>query len=118
MSLEIWRRRADNFVIRDWMLVVRECKNGWKLVRWMVNYDGVANFGRRPMFDSGVILLEVVLFDFNGDLYGQRIDVAFISWIREEAAFSSVDELVRAMHDDAARAREALQLAGNRFPPI
>ena len=50
-------------------------------------YDGVANFGRRPMFDSGVVLLEVFLFDFAGDLYGRRIDVAFIEWIRDEAAF-------------------------------
>ena len=41
-------------------------------------YDGVANFGRRPMFDSGVVLLEVFLFDFAGDLYGKPIDVAFI----------------------------------------
>ena len=68
-------------------------------------YDGVANFGRRPMFDSGVVLLEVFLFDFAGDLYGRRIDVAFIEWIRDEAAFGSVDELVRAMNDDAAKAR-------------
>jgi riboflavin kinase / FMN adenylyltransferase len=81
-------------------------------------YDGVANFGRRPMFDSGVILLEVFLFDFAGDLYGRHIDVAFIGWIREEAVFSSVDELVRAMQHEAARARAALQLAGDRFPPI
>ena len=81
-------------------------------------YDGVANFGRRPMFDSGVVLLEVFLFDFAGDLYGQRIDVAFIEWIRDEAAFGSVDELVRAMNDDAAKARAALKRAGDVFPPI
>jgi riboflavin kinase / FMN adenylyltransferase len=81
-------------------------------------YDGVANFGRRPMFDSGVVLLEVFLFDFAGDLYGKRIDVAFIEWIRDEAAFGSVDELVRAMNDDAAKARAALKRAGDVFPPI
>ena len=81
-------------------------------------YDGVANFGRRPMFDSGVVLLEVFLFDFAGDLYGRRIDVAFIEWIRDEAAFGSVDELVRAMNDDAAKARAALKRAGDVFPPI
>ena len=33
-------------------------------------YDGVASFGRRPMFDNGAALLEVFLFDFSGDLYG------------------------------------------------
>ncbi len=81
-------------------------------------YDGVANFGRRPMFDSGVVLLEVFLFDFAGDLYGRQIDVAFIEWIRDEAAFGSVDELVRAMNDDAAKARAALKRAGDVFPPI
>ena len=47
------------------------------------------------MFDSGAVLLEVFLFDFSGDLYGQTIDVAFIDWIREEKVFASVDELVR-----------------------
>jgi riboflavin kinase/FMN adenylyltransferase len=81
-------------------------------------YDGVANFGRRPMFDSGVVLLEVFLFDFEGDLYGRRIDVVFIDWIRDEAVFGSVDELVRAMNDDAAKARAALKRAGDIFPPI
>jgi len=81
-------------------------------------YDGVANFGRRPMFDSGVVLLEVFLFDFAGDLYGRRIDVAFIDWLRDEAAFGSVDELVHAMNDDAAKARAAIKRAGDVFPPI
>ena len=50
-------------------------------------YDGVASFGRRPMFDNGAVLLEVFLFDFAGDLYGQTIDVAFIAWIRDEQNF-------------------------------
>ena len=44
--------------------------------------DGVASFGRRPMFDDGAPLLEVFLFDFDGDLYGKTIDVAFIGWVR------------------------------------
>jgi riboflavin kinase/FMN adenylyltransferase len=81
-------------------------------------YDGVANFGRRPMFDTGAVLLEVFLFDFAGDLYGRSIDVAFIDWIREEKAFGSVDELKRVMNDDAQTARGALARAGNVFPPI
>ncbi len=81
-------------------------------------YDGVANFGRRPMFDTGAVLLEVFLFDFAGDLYGQHIDVAFIAWIRAETVFGSVEELVRKMQDDAAQARAALKRAGDVFPPI
>jgi riboflavin kinase / FMN adenylyltransferase len=81
-------------------------------------YDGVANFGRRPMFDTGAVLLEVFLFDFAGDLYGQSIDVAFIAWIREELRFGSVDALVQAMNADAELARAALARAGDAFPPI
>ena len=81
-------------------------------------YDGVANFGRRPMFDSGVVLLEVFLFDFAGDLYGKHIDMAFIAWIREEKFFGSLDELVRAIDEDSRLARQALGRAGNAFPPI
>src|SRR4051812_44750722 len=38
-------------------------------------FEGVASFGRRPMFDVGTVLLEVFLFDFDGNLYGRRVDV-------------------------------------------
>jgi len=82
------------------------------------HYDGVASFGRRPMFDSGSVLLEVFLFDFSGDLYGAALDVAFIAFIRDEATFASAEELIRQMHDDSRRAREALAQAGDAFPPI
>jgi riboflavin kinase/FMN adenylyltransferase len=81
-------------------------------------YEGVANFGRRPMFDTGAVLLEVFLFDFSGDLYGQTIDVAFIEWIREERMFDGADALIAQMKDDGRLAREALAGSGNAFPPI
>ena len=81
-------------------------------------YDGVASFGRRPMFDTGAVLLEIYLFDFSGDLYGVDIDVAFIAWLREEAVFASAKELVRQMQEDSRLARAALARAGEAFPPI
>ena len=81
-------------------------------------YDGVASFGRRPMFDTGAVLLEIFLFDFSGDLYGVDMDVAFIAWLREEAAFASAEELVRQMQEDSRHARAALARAGEAFPPI
>jgi riboflavin kinase / FMN adenylyltransferase len=81
-------------------------------------YSGVASFGRRPMFDTGAVLLEVFLFDFAGDLYGQNIDVAFIDWIREEQMFDSAGALIQQMQDDSRIAREALARAGDKFPPI
>jgi riboflavin kinase/FMN adenylyltransferase len=81
-------------------------------------YDAVASFGRRPMFDTGAVLLEVFLFDFAGDIYGQNIDVAFIDWIRQERMFDSAAALIVQMQDDSRLAREALARAGDAFPPI
>jgi riboflavin kinase/FMN adenylyltransferase len=81
-------------------------------------YDGVASFGRRPMFDSGAVLLEIFVFDFSGDLYGADIDVAFIAWLRDEAVFASAADLMRQMKEDSRLAREALARAGDSFPPI
>ena len=81
-------------------------------------YDGVASFGRRPMFDSGAVLLEIFLFDFADDLYGANIDVAFIAWLRDEAMFASAKDLMRQMKEDSRLAREALARAGAAFPPI
>ena len=81
-------------------------------------HDGVASFGRRPMFDVVTVLLEVFLFDFSGDLYGQTIDVAFIDWIRPELSFDTVADLVRRMDEDSRLARAALARAGDAFPPL
>jgi riboflavin kinase / FMN adenylyltransferase len=80
--------------------------------------DGVASFGRRPTFDNGTPLLETFLFDFDGDLYGQTLDVAFIGFIREEAKFDHVDALIAQMDDDQARARAALAAAPGAFPKL
>jgi riboflavin kinase / FMN adenylyltransferase len=81
-------------------------------------FDGVASFGRRPTFDNGAPLLEVFLFDFDGDLYGAALDVAFIAFIRDELKFDNVEALVRQMDDDSAKARERLAAAPGAFPKL
>ncbi len=81
-------------------------------------FDGVASFGRRPTFDNGAPLLEIFLFDFNGDLYGATLDVAFIGFIREELKFDSAEKLVGQMDDDSARARAMLAAAPEAFPKL
>jgi riboflavin kinase/FMN adenylyltransferase len=81
-------------------------------------FDGVASFGRRPTFDNGAPLLEVFLFDFNGDLYGATLDVAFIGFIREELKFDSVETLVRQMDSDSDIARAMLAAAPDAFPML
>src|SRR6478735_5141192 len=80
--------------------------------------DGVASFGRRPTFDNGAPLLEIFLFDFKGDLYGQALDCAFIGFIREELKFDGLDALIRQMDDDSARARAMLAVAPDAFPRL
>jgi riboflavin kinase/FMN adenylyltransferase len=83
-----------------------------------VRFDGVASFGRRPTFDNGAPLLEIFLFDFKGDLYGETLDVAFIAFIREELKFDGVEALVRQMDDDGAQARKRLVAAPGAFPKL
>src|SRR5262249_61467279 len=70
--------------------------------------DGVASFGRRPTFDNGAPLLEIFLFDFKGDLYGEVLDVALIGYIRDEAKFDGVEPLIPPMHDHAPNTPPAL----------
>ncbi|MFO1147650.1 MAG: bifunctional riboflavin kinase/FAD synthetase [Alsobacter sp.] len=92
-----------------------ELEHGIYAVRIAIDgavHGGVASFGRRPTFDNGAPLLEVYLFDFSGDLYGRRADVEFVSWIRGEEKFSSVQALVERMRVDEALARAAIERAG------
>ncbi|MBU6284177.1 bifunctional riboflavin kinase/FAD synthetase [bacterium] len=69
---------------------------------------GVANLGSNPTFGTGVRRLETHLFDFDGDLYGRRIEVALEARLRGEAKFDSVDRLVAQIREDAAAARRIL----------
>jgi len=71
-------------------------------------HPGVASLGVRPTFDPPQELLEAHLFDFDGDLYGQRIEVALHAFIRDERKFDSVDALVAEMRNDEAEARRLL----------
>jgi riboflavin kinase / FMN adenylyltransferase len=83
-----------------------------------LRFDGVASFGRRPTFDNGAPLLEIFLFDFNGDLYGTVMDVGFIGFIRDELKFDSVDALIAQMDEDSSRARAMLAAAPKAFPKL
>ena len=108
-------RLDNNCALRHGIYAVRVGRSQGKD---QVRYDGVASFGRRPTFDNGAPLLEIFLFDFNGDLYDQSLDVAFIGFIRDELKFSGADALVKQMNDDSARARAALKAAPDAFPRL
>jgi riboflavin kinase/FMN adenylyltransferase len=73
--------------------------------------DAVASVGTRPTFDGTKPLLEVHLFDFDSDIYGQYIHVDFIARLRNEVKYDDVAELVAQMHRDADNARSILAAA-------
>ena len=72
-------------------------------IRW---YDGVANLGVRPTVDGEDLVLEVNLFDFSGDIYGQYLRVAFVDYLRPEKKFNGIDELKAQIAEDARQARD------------
>ncbi len=74
-------------------------------------HAGVANFGRTPTTGLRDPLLEAVLFDFDADLYGKRLEVAYVERLRGEVAFDSVEQLTEQMKRDADQARVLLQTA-------
>jgi riboflavin kinase/FMN adenylyltransferase len=65
------------------------------------------NVGVRPTFDTGRgLLVEAHLIDFDGDLYGKQLRIAFLERMRGEKRFDSVDELVEQMQRDLVEARQ------------
>jgi riboflavin kinase/FMN adenylyltransferase len=77
-------------------------------------YQAVASFGRRPQFDDGAAVFEVLLFDFEGDLYGKSLTAELVDFIRPERKFSSVEALQAQMKEDSRDARAILARAGAR----
>ena len=73
------------------------------------------NVGIRPTFETGRgLLVEAHLIDFDGDLYGRTLRIAFISRLRGERRFPGVEELIAQMHRDVEAARE---LCASFTPP-
>ena len=69
---------------------------------------GAASLGLRPQYGGEVPNLETFLLDFSGDLYGTRISVGLVEFIRPEATFPSEEAFVARMHADVEEARAAL----------
>ena len=70
-------------------------------------HAAAVSVGRRPQFyESGEVTLEAFLLDFSGDLYDQHVALVYLDFLRGEARFDTVDDLVAQMHRDVARTRE------------
>ncbi|MGH8081346.1 MAG: bifunctional riboflavin kinase/FAD synthetase [Lysobacter sp.] len=79
-------------------------------------WPSVSSLGTRPTVAGVEPLLEAHLFDFDGDLYGRRIEVEFVAHLRSELKFPDLASLTQQMHLDAAQARESLSLDAQRRP--
>jgi riboflavin kinase/FMN adenylyltransferase len=74
---------------------------------WAHGHPAAVNVGVRPMFDSGRgLLIEAYLIDFEGDLYGETLRIAFVERMRGEKRFESVEILIDQMQKDVEQARQ------------
>jgi riboflavin kinase/FMN adenylyltransferase len=88
-------------------------KKGVYAVRCKVNgdkYNAVMNIGTKPTFTENEVkqTLEAHLFDFNQSIYGQEIEVEFIQYLRPERKFTSVEQLIQQIGQDAVEAKRIL----------
>jgi riboflavin kinase/FMN adenylyltransferase len=106
------RGRTLNFPTAN-MKLAADCrlKHGVYAVTFTVDgttFMGAANYGRRPQFDNGAPVLETYVLDFAGDLYGKTVRVGFVSYLRPELTFETLDGLVVQMAADCEEARAVL----------
>ena len=74
---------------------------------------GIANLGKRPTVDGHKLLLEVHLFDFNKNIYGQYVEIEFVRKIREEQRFASFEALKQQIEKDVCLAKTIFTLENN-----
>jgi riboflavin kinase/FMN adenylyltransferase len=92
--------------------------NGVYAVRIFVRdrfYEGIANIGSRPTFNKQGLTIEVNIFNFDEDIYGEDISLYFIKRIRAEKKFEGADALIRQINSDIAEAKAALAMPQNSF---
>lgn len=73
-----------------------------------VAHRAVVNIGVRPTFGSNVRTVEAHLIDFDGDIYGEEVSIAFVARLREERRFESLDALVQQISRDRERSIDIL----------
>lgn len=86
-------------------------KIGVYVVRTIINnkiYYGITSIGTNPTVNGEAKTIETHLLDFEGDLYGEALEISFLKYIREEKKFDSVPELQSAIEQDEAFARAYL----------
>jgi riboflavin kinase/FMN adenylyltransferase len=72
------------------------------------SYHGAASLGVRPMFGENTPNLETFIFDFSGDLYGAKLSVGLVEFLRPELKFDGLQALIDQMEQDCRKARDIL----------
>ena len=103
-------RLEEGVILRHGIYAVNAYLEGRKL-------QGAAYLGTRPTFDAGLPVLEIFLFDFDGDLYGKTMEIEFIGFIREDIKFRSMEALAVQIADDCAKAKDILNHLNDSPPP-
>jgi len=102
---------------RNEILPRRGVYAGWARLPDDTVVKAVINIGTNPTFEKAAVMtLEAHLLDFDSDLYGQTISIFFTQRLRDEQRFSSVDELVQAIHADIIDARALLHAPALTLP--
>ena len=95
--------------------------DGWPSempVPTMDNHNGwlpaMLNIGTRPTFDGSTTTIEANIFDFNGDIYGQPMTIAFCFRLRNEQRFDSVEALEEQLHKDRKEVEKRMLFKGKK----
>ena len=96
---------GEGFVPALGVYVVRVLIDGPKETAW---HDGAANLGYRPTVGGTEVRLEVHIFDFEGDLYGRRLRVQLVDFLRGEKKFDGLEALKAQIAADCRQARSSL----------
>jgi riboflavin kinase / FMN adenylyltransferase len=92
-----------------WVGIVEGDATDWR--------QGVVNVGRRPTFAGEGITVEAHIFDFDGDLYGRTLRVAFVGFLRPEMKFDGIDAIRAQIEKDCAAASAMLEADAVNAPP-
>ena len=89
----------DKFPLKQGVYETRVCIDGKA-------YKAITNYGARPTFDENTVLTETHIDGFNGDLYGQTLQIYFVRFLRENQKFDSADALKEQLQKDIKGVRE------------
>ena len=97
-NMDVWSEQVlpANGIYACWALLGNE------------RFMAVTSLGIRPQFGGDTVFVEPYLLDFNREIYGQKLSLDFVRWLRDEAKFSSIDALVEQIRLDVEQGRAIL----------